>query len=72
MRFSMAFSKFLTEYKPHRLAIALLILLALPLLAHGQEATLLGTVTDPSGESCQMSKLRLRTRRRGSTNAGDQ
>jgi hypothetical protein len=32
-----------------RLAIGLLILLVLPLLAHGQEATILGTVTDPSG-----------------------
>src|SRR5579871_2169328 len=32
-----------------RMVVAMAILLAIPLLAHGQEATIVGTVTDPTG-----------------------
>lgn len=51
MRSYMPFSDFFARFKLHRLGITLLVLLALPLLAHGQssEGTVLGSVTDPSG-----------------------
>jgi hypothetical protein len=43
------FKEFLARYRFGRIAIAMAILLAIPLLAHGQEATILGTATDASG-----------------------
>jgi hypothetical protein len=51
MRYFAPCSEFVAGSKFNRLAFALLILLALPLLAHGQssEGTIVGTVTDPSG-----------------------
>ncbi len=51
MRFFASLNDFVVGCKFNRLAVALLVLLTLPLLAHGQssEGTVLGTVTDPSG-----------------------
>ena len=44
-------SEFALGFKFNRLVVALVVLLALPLLVHGQssEGTIVGTVTDPSG-----------------------
>jgi hypothetical protein len=51
MRFFASLNDFVMGCKFNRLAVAFLVLLALPLLAHGQssEGTVLGSVTDPSG-----------------------
>ena len=50
------------EFLAHRfgrIAIAMAILLAIPLLAHGQEATIVGTVTDSSGAVVQNVKITI-------------
>ncbi|HEY1483585.1 MAG TPA: carboxypeptidase regulatory-like domain-containing protein [Candidatus Acidoferrum sp.] len=49
MQCLMPFKELLARFRFGRIAIAMAILLAIPLLAHGQEATILGTATDPSG-----------------------
>src|ERR1700759_461713 len=59
MRDSMRFNDFLAGRKFSRLAIGLVILLSLPLLAHGQEATVVGTVTDPSGSVVPSVKITI-------------
>jgi Carboxypeptidase regulatory-like domain len=49
MQFLMPFKEFCARYRFARIAVAMAILLAIPLLAHAQEATIVGTVTDPTG-----------------------
>lgn len=66
MRYFTSFSHLVAGCRLNRLAVALLIFLALPLLARGQEATIVGTVTDPSGAVMPNVKITISSALTGS------
>ncbi len=69
MRYRLPFSNIFAGCKLHRLGITLLALLALPLMAYGQsaEATVVGTVTDPSAAVMPNVKITITNVQTGAT-----